>query len=110
MASLVCVAMLNEVRGVRDALARQQEIIADIGFNAGYHWHSVSEEARGDLIDHLDGSRGLMEKIIDWAREFDAFWEALPENDGRRENYISEVDEFAEQKLKTMIAEIRLGG
>lgn len=93
-----------------DALTRQQEIIADIGFSMGHHWHSVSEKVRGGLMDHLEGSRGLMEKAVEWAVEFDTWWEALPEEDDRRQNYISEVEEFAGKKMKTLIAEFRLGG
>lgn len=94
----------------RDKLNREQEIIADIGFHVGYKWRGLSEDVRNQIMDAIEGSRGLVEHIIRWAGEFDVFWEALPENDERRENYISEVDDFANEKFSAMVAEIRLGG
>lgn len=93
----------------RDKLKREREIIADIGFDVGHNWRDLSEEVREQIMEVIGGSRGLVNYIIRWAGEFDVFWEALPENDVRRQDYISEVDDFANGKFSAMVAEIRLG-
>lgn len=90
---------LGDVRDRELALKRQQEIIADISFHVGHRWHGLHEHVRQYIMDDVNGSRGLMERAVDWAEEFDRFWEALPEDDSRREDYISEVDEFASKKF-----------
>jgi hypothetical protein len=90
---------LGDVRDRELALKRQQEIIADISFYVGHRWASLTDTVREYIMDDVNGSRGLMDRAVDWAVEFDAFWEALPEDDERRENYIGEVDEFASSKF-----------
>lgn len=89
-----------------EALRRQQEIIADIGWTVGYNWQPIDEKLRGQIMDAVEGSRGLMEKCTDWAKEFDAIWEAKDKD--KREDYISEVDEFATEKFRGLVAEVRL--
>lgn len=86
------------------ALLRKQEIIADIGFEVGYAWATTSDEICSQLIDDLEGSRGLMQKVIEWANEFDLFWEGLADNDPRRENYIPEICQFSIDKFTKMVA------
>ncbi len=99
---------VDALENERDALLRQQEIISDISYTGGYSWHSVSEDVREALMDELNGSRGLHEKFVEWAKEFDALWEALPEDDDRRQNYIAEVDNFAQAKFDGLVATVRL--
>jgi hypothetical protein len=89
----------NEVSAKLAKAVRMREIIADISFYVGHRWHGLTETVREYIMDDVNGSRGLMERAVDWAEEFDRFWEALPEDDERRENYISEVDEFASSKF-----------
>lgn len=91
-----------------DRLERTQEIIADVAFAGGMYWARLSEDVREQISDAIDGSRGLMQKFVAWATEFDVFWEALDEDDDRRHNYITEVDDFAIGKINAMVAEIRL--
>lgn len=99
-----------EIEKERDALLRQQEILADISWNLSTLFQSLGVPTRTALMDALEGSRGMVGKAIEWAAEFDAFWEALPVGDSRREDYYSEIDEFTDTKFKTLIAETRLGG
>lgn len=101
--------VVRELTAERDKLKREQEVLADIGFHVGHRWRELSVEVRSQIMDATEGSRGLVDNMIRWAGEFDVFWEALPEDDDRRENYISEVDDFANEKFSAMVAEIRLG-
>lgn len=91
-----------------ERLERQQEIIADIAFNGGMYWQRLGSETANQVSEAIEGSRGLMQKFVQWAGEFDAFWEGLDDNDDRRQNYITEIDDFAIGKINAMIAEIRL--
>lgn len=92
----------NEV----EALRRQQEIIADISWAVGYHWRPLDEALKGQVMDAVEGSRGLMERCTDWAKEFDAIWEAKDKD--KREDYISDVEIFAAEKFRALVAEVRL--
>ncbi len=85
-------------------LLRRQEIIADIGFEMGARWGDIDVDVRCKIMEAHGGSRGLMQELNLWAVEFDAFWEALPEHDDRREDYITEIDNFACKKMNEMVA------
>jgi hypothetical protein len=91
-----------------DALKRQQEILAFIAFEVGYRWHSVGDVAHDEIMNALEGSVGMMQKAVEWAKEFDAFWEARPDDDERKQDFIGEVSEFAGGKFDAMVAQIRL--
>lgn len=78
------------------------EVIYDISFNFGHILHSFDRS--GPLMDMLEGSRGLKDRIIAWAHEFDDAWFKRPE--GEREEYLSEVDEFADKKWRALLAEL----
>lgn len=92
----------------RDALIRQREILSDIAFNSGFAWRSISTEVRSQVMDALLGSRGLHEKFIEWAIEFDKEWESR--RDDGREDYYTDIDNFAADKLAQLVASIRLDG
>lgn len=102
-------SQLRAVTAERDKLSREREIIADIGFSVGYKWRDLSEEVREQIVEAIEGSRGMVDNIVRWASEFDVFWEALPEFDDRRQDYISKIEDFANEKFSAMVAEIRLG-
>lgn len=93
-----------------NAIERQQEIIADISFAGGSYWERLNEDARTRILDQIEGSRGLMQRFVAWAVEFDAAWEALDPGADRDklDNYIGEVDDFAHQKMNALVAECRL--
>lgn len=91
-----------------ERLERMQEIIADIAFVGGSYWNRLDTEVASRISDATEGSRGMMRRFVEWAGEFDAMWEALDEDDERRENYIGEVDDFAHMKINAMVAEIQL--
>lgn len=97
-------AMLAE----REALLRQREILADIAFQSGSEWIFLNADIRTALMEELEGSRGLKDKLYEWAVKFDAFWETLPENDPRREDYITEIDTFAREQMAGLVATVRL--
>jgi hypothetical protein len=88
----------------RKALARQQEILADIAFNVGHRWVQAGREVTDRILDSLEGSRGLTGRMIEWAVEFDAAWEA-GQADLNLENYIGEIDEFSDNKFKELVRE-----
>jgi len=92
----------------REALLRQREIISSIAFEVGHKWSQYNEDVRKALMEDLEGSRGLHDKFVEWSIEFDKFWEALPEGDPRRENYIIEIDDFTLDKLNGLIVMTRL--
>ena len=86
---------------------RQQEIISYIAFNLGLAWrHRLDVPTQKSIMDNLDGSPGLMDRVIESARKFDEFWEALPEHDERRENYIGEVSNWADKLLEELLKEV----
>lgn len=99
----------EELTARYDTLYRQQEILCDITWQCSSMWRDVTEPVRSDLMDYLNGSRCLTDKMVEWAGEFDAWWEALPEDNPRREDYYVEIEQFAERKFKALLAEVRLG-
>lgn len=99
---------VDELHAQIEGYQRREEILTDIAFNCGIHWSRINAKLGGELMDHLDGSRGLHERFVQWAREFDAWWEALDEEDDRRENYLIEIDRFAKQKFDAMVVEAKL--
>jgi hypothetical protein len=76
------------------ALTRQQEILFDLSMNLGRKWADMNGEQCGNIIDMVQGSRGLFDLMAEWTKEFDAKWEALPVDSELREDYIGEIDEF----------------
>lgn len=103
----MAVTVVQQLGDEVEALRRQQEIVADVSWVVGYHWRVVDEPVRMEVMDAIDGSRGLMAKCVEWAKEFDHVWEAKDVD--KREDYIVEVDHFASSKFKALVAEIRLG-
>lgn len=88
----------------RQQASRAHEIIADLAFDLGNRWRDMQVASCQGIMDHVGGSRGLMDWIVGCAHEFDALWEALPPDDERRDDYIGEVDAFANKKF----AELKL--
>jgi len=84
----------------RKALARQQEILADIAFNVGHKWAQTGREVTDRILNSLEGSRGLSARMIEWAVEFDTAWEA---GEVDLENYIGEIDEFSDAKFAELV-------
>jgi hypothetical protein len=95
-------ALLSENNEVAKALMRKQELIADIGFEVGHWWERTTNSGCSKIMEHCDGSRGLMQLVVEWAGEFDTFWEALDEDDDRRENYIEEIVNFTAKKIAAL--------
>ena len=101
---------MRQVQTKLDAYKRREEILSDVSFNAGYAWNSISNPVRIQVMDELQGSRGLHELFIKWAHEFDAYWEALDHRDPRKEDYFTEIDTFVSEKMNVLIVQIRLEG
>jgi hypothetical protein len=91
----------------RQQAQRVHEIIADLAFDLGHTWRGMHSADCGAIMDHVGGSRGLMDWVIGCAHEFDALWEAMPADDERREDYISEIDAFGRSKLGLLQEEAR---
>lgn len=92
----------------RDNLSRQQEILSDIAFNCGLAWNDCGEGICAAIMEELQGSRGLMDKFKEWAREFDSWWESLEQDAPQRENYIEVIDTFSSDKFNALVATVRL--
>jgi hypothetical protein len=96
----------NEVSAKLSQMVRMQEIIADIGFYVGHRWRTLHVIPSQAILDCLHGSRGLMDEVVIWAKEFDAYWEALPEDHDDRENYIEVVESFAGRKFDELLVKV----
>lgn len=83
-----------------DELQRQQEMIHNISFRFGLEWAKLEEEFRSKVMDHVDGSRGLKDYIVLWAKQFDRNWE-----DGM-EDYIGKIDDFAVAKFQQLCGDV----
>lgn len=92
---------------------RVAPIIARMGQSVGFAWYQLSSEARSSIMEMVDGSFGLDERVVDWAEEFDRVWEereaiikstALPDGD----DYPERLAEFVDGKFKALLAEARL--
>lgn len=88
------------------SLLRKQEIIADIAFNIGAYWSKMNVHDASTIMDTLGGSRCMMQKIIEWADEFDAYWEALDPNADEREDYIGIIDGRCEEWMDQLVCRI----
>ena len=86
-------------------LERQQEILFDISMEVGIKFQQLSVGLRENLMDSMNGSRGLFDYVRGWVTEFDTIWEAKPEDD--REDYIFHVTEFAHTKFEEIVARAR---
>lgn len=78
------------------------EAIFDIAFNFGHRLHSFDK--CDDLMEMLEGSRGLKDRVVAWAQEFDTAWRARAE--GKREEYLGEIDAFTDKKWRGLLAEL----
>jgi hypothetical protein len=96
---------LGDVRDRELALKRQQEIIADFSFSMGHLWRPLHIDTCQKIMDHVEGSFGLHQRVIEWAKEFDTYWEALPEEDDRRHDFLGETDAFFTKKFEALKAE-----
>lgn len=89
----------------RDALRRQQEILIDLGFGLGNHWAQMDTKLTSDLMDMVEGSRGLADRVKAWAVEFDKDWEARPED--QKQDYLIDIDKFGDDKLDALLEELK---
>lgn len=85
-------------------LQSMQEVIFDLSFEFGYRYNALTDQQASDLMDMLNGSRGLKDKIVAWAAEFDDDWSKRPEDE--REEYLGDVDEFAKKKWGELLGEL----
>ena len=79
------------------------EVLFDISFNVGNKYHELTGQQASDLMDMLNGSRGLMERIKDWTLEFQDAWD---ERTDEKEDYLSDIDAFADKKWDELKAEL----
>ncbi|KGX17692.1 hypothetical protein [Burkholderia pseudomallei] len=86
-------------------LLRKQEIIFDLSFTLGNRWNTFSDQLMGDIMDHVDGSRGVCDLVKQWVDEFDADWESRSEDE--QQNYLVDVDEFANRKIAELIDSVK---
>lgn len=81
---------------------RRQEILFDVAMELGRSYALLSESVRSQLMDQLNGSRGLFDLVVQWVEEFDREWETS-ENDPERQ-YLESVDEFTHAKLVELVS------
>jgi len=89
---------------------RQQQYIASMGMSVGFVWNQWSTEARAAIMDMVDGSPGLHNKIVEWAREFDEAWEVREAimNPDDLADFPEQIAAFVDAKVKGLLAEARL--
>lgn len=82
---------------------RLQEIIFDISFNLGCDWKALDVDFRGQIMNRVNGSRGLSDLVQQWADEFDTVWETRLSND--EHDYIEDIGNFTYEKLGQLCGE-----
>ena len=82
----------------------QKETLHDISFSLGFRWAGLSDETQGRIIDAVGGSRGLAEKAMLWAEEFDVIFNAKRELDPDIDTYLVEIDVFFDSRWGIFIA------
>ena len=88
-------AALSKIQGVTTNNAYENpinEVLYDLTW--GYaHWHDrQTATLQGDIMDSLNGSRGIFEWLFDQAALFQAHWMALPREYRESGNYMEDVD------------------
>jgi hypothetical protein len=81
-----------------------------MGQSVGFLWNQLGIEARTAVMDMVDGSPGLDEKIVEWAIEFDEVWEARGKilNNDQVGDFMDQITNFTDAKIKALVAEARL--
>lgn len=105
--------MLEDALKALETYARRQTYIARMGRAVGFVWNQLSVEARAAISELLDGAPGLDEKTVEWAVEFDEMWEQRgaiikPEDLPDGSDFVEQIANFTDTKIKTLIAEARL--
>ena len=75
-------------------------------YTSGYaHWHDrQTGTLQGDIMDSLNGSRGIFEWLFDQATLFQAHWIALPREYRESGNYMEDVDAWFSGALDKLAA------
>lgn len=75
------------------------EVLFDLSANYGAMRAAGKCDA---LIDVMQGNFAVFTEIRQWAGEFQAMWQALPEGSDRLDDYYGEVDEYFDQQMKAL--------
>lgn len=78
-------------------LTRIGEVIASLAFSLGHDWRGMHTTNNAAIMDHVEGSFGLYQLVIDWAKDFDTAFEAKP--DEQKENFLEDIDTFYAVKM-----------
>lgn len=79
------------------------EVLFDMSFALGIRWPQVPLIVRENLMDLLQGSRGLYDWVMHEATTFEEMWVALGEGDASKEDYYGEVDKWFDTALDKLI-------
>lgn len=103
-------AALNEIPEAPDNNAYSDpinEVLYDL--TRGYvHWHDrQTATLQEDIMDALDGSRGIFEWLFAQATLFQAHWMALPTEHRESGNYMEDVDAWLGEAVAKLAAEFK---
>lgn len=83
--------------------ARVAEVIAALAFNLGHEWCHTHQTTCQTIMDHVEGSFGLYQRVIAWSEEFDKAYEARPEDE--KDDFIEAIDTFYAEKFAALKVE-----
>lgn len=84
------------------------EIIFDMTWDFA-HWHNkLPDNTKDTLMDYVEGSRGMMDIIVEEAKKFQAYWETLAEDSWEGSNYYELVEKALETRLAQLVVEAGL--
>jgi hypothetical protein len=81
-------------------LTRRAEILFNLSFHLGGKWRSLDSLETSNIMDVLDGSRGLFDHVEGWTAQFDQEWEARAEED--KEDFLNDVDVFCDKQFEEL--------
>lgn len=86
-------------------MSNVNEVIFDMSFQMGQVWKDVPEVVRENLMDMLNGSRGIFDWVESQAIAFEGMWVTLDEEDPRFSAYYEEVDEWFTKAFDKLVLE-----
>ncbi len=85
-----------------------QEVMFDVAFATGQYWARLDSKIADELMDAMDGSRGLFQHCLKWANEFHSMWTANLPDEEPEQDYLIAIDDFTFSKINVLIASTRL--
>lgn len=82
------------------------EVIYDMTFAMTHRWRAQPTIIREQMMDNLNGSRGLYDWIYEQALNFEEMWQDLPDNAPQREDYYNVVDRWIDDAFNKLVLDL----